>query len=64
MVRVKERHCMYCAQFKQDIGFKFVIHMKSQTKRGMCPSCQTKRKIPHAQLIEMAERDKNERKKK
>lgn len=64
MTRLKERMCMYCSSFKPDVGFKFVSHLKSMTRRGMCTTCQDKRKIPHSTLIEMAAQDKLERNKK
>lgn len=64
MIRVSERFCAYCQNFKSDIGFKFITHLKTLTKRGMCPPCQARRKLPHSKLIEMAEQDKLERKKK
>lgn len=58
MSQLRERFCPYCTQFKPDLAFKFVMHLKSQTKRGMCPSCQDRRKLPHSKLIEMAAQDK------
>jgi len=58
------RYCPYCQVFKPDKGFKQVLHFKSGSKRGMCQTCQDLRKRPRDELAAMAERDKNERKKK
>lgn len=53
-----QRYCPYCQAFKPDEGFRVVIHIKSGSKRGMCPPCQDLRKKPHAELVAMAEQDK------
>lgn len=55
---------MYCRNWKEDFGFKQVVHSNSGTRRGMCPGCQEMRKKPHSELIALAERDKTERTKK
>lgn len=57
------RFCMYCQQFKPDKGFKFVVHPKTLTKRGQCPSCQERRKMPREVLNEMAKQEAEERRK-
>lgn len=62
MSRPAERFCAYCQNFKGDFGFRFITDTKKFTKRGMCPPCQEKRKLPHSKLIEMAEQDKIDRK--
>lgn len=58
-----QRFCMYCQQFKPDKGFKFVVHPKTLTKRGQCPSCQERRKMPRDVLNEMAIQEAEERRK-
>lgn len=61
---MRSKFCAYCAQFKPDEDFKQIFHLKSGTRRSMCPACQTLRKKPRAELIALAEQDKAERKKK
>ena len=53
----KQRFCMYCQQFKADTGFKFVVHPKTLTKRGQCPSCQERRKQPREALNALAKQE-------
>ena len=62
MHTIGERFCPYCSNYKPDKNFKTIFHFKSMTKRGMCPTCQGKRKLPHSKLIEMAEQDKIDKK--
>lgn len=60
---MKDKYCAYCSTFKPDEGFKHMFHLKSGTRRSMCPACQTLRKKPHEELVALAQRDKEERKK-
>lgn len=57
----KQRFCPYGQHFVDDEGFRFVLHAKSQTKRGMCPSCQAKRKLPRAVIDRMTEEEREGR---
>jgi hypothetical protein len=57
----KERYCPYHQGFVADEGFRIVTDPKSRTKRGMCPSCQAKRRLPRETLQALAERDRAER---
>jgi hypothetical protein len=58
------RFCPYCQNFRGDVGFKVIVHFKTQSKRGMCPHCQEVRKRPRADLIAEAGAEKLKRKKK
>lgn len=58
-----DRFCPYCRIFKPDEGFKTILHTSSNTRRGMCPQCQERRKLPRSVLQELADRDKQARKK-
>jgi hypothetical protein len=61
---MSERFCPYCQNFKPDDGFTTIVHVKSGSKRGMCPSCRAIRKRPRLDLINEAENAKQARKKK
>lgn len=56
-----DRFCMYCQQFRKDEGFIFVVHRKTLTKRGQCPSCQARRKLPRAELEKLAKQEADAR---
>jgi hypothetical protein len=58
---MKKRFCPYGQHFVDDVGFIFKMHAKSMTKRGMCPSCQAKRKLPRAVLDRMTKEEKEAR---
>lgn len=58
---MKDRFCPYHQGFVLDEGFKFIPHPATGTSRGMCPSCQAKRKRPHHELVALAAREKAER---
>lgn len=58
-----QRFCMYCSNWRDTYGFKMVLHTQTGSKRGMCPSCQELRKRPHAELVELAEKEKQQRNK-
>lgn len=53
----KQRFCMYCQHFKKDEGFKFIVHPKTGSKRGQCPSCQERRKLPRETLNDLAKQE-------
>jgi hypothetical protein len=57
----KERYCPYHQGFVADEGFRIVVDVRSNTKRGMCPACQEKRRQPRAALQALADRDRSER---
>lgn len=57
----KERYCPYHQGFVADEGFRIVVDPRSNTKRGMCPGCQAKRRMPRATLQALADRDRAER---
>ena len=57
------RFCMYCSNWRDTAGFKTVLHTQTGSKRGMCPVCQDLRKKPHAELVELAEKEKQLRNK-
>lgn len=61
----KERFCPYgkpAGHFVIDNGgWIFRFHLKSQTKRAMCPACQARRKLPRAVLDRMTEEERDER---
>lgn len=56
-----ERYCPYGQHFVADEGFRIVVDPRSNTKRGMCPGCQAKRRMPRAELQALADRDRAER---
>lgn len=49
-----KRYCPYHQGFVADEGFKVIHHPSSGTQRGMCPSCQERRKQPRAALQALA----------
>lgn len=51
------RFCPYCQQHKDDVGFKAIFHLATQSKRMQCPSCQATRKKPRETLITLAKQD-------
>lgn len=61
----KERYCHYgkpAGHYVVDEGgWKFRWHVKSGTKRAMCPTCQATRLLPKAVLSRMTEEERNER---
>ena len=59
----KTRFCPYCRNFKADVGFKFVVHDKTGSKRGQCPACQAMRKRPVEELRALAIKERDERRK-
>jgi len=58
-----ERYCTYCRRHKPDEGFKFIRHT-SGTPRWMCLACQERRRLPREVLEQMAQQEKQERKRK
>lgn len=60
---MKQRFCAYCRTFRADEGFKTILHTKSNTRRCMCHHCQELRKLPRPVLQEMADRDRQDKKK-
>ncbi len=58
----KMRYCPYCQNFRLDVGFKRIWHIKSRTQRGMCSPCQQRRTLTREQLIELSRREREERK--
>lgn len=48
---------MYCQCFRKDEGFIFIVHQKTGSKRGQCPPCQEKRKLPRSELDRQAKQD-------
>jgi hypothetical protein len=61
---MSQRFCLYCQKFRLDVGFKFVVHPQTNRTRGMCPACQEVRKKPREELVALAKKQKEERKKK
>ena len=56
-----QRWCAYCRCHKADVGFKFVLHLASNSRRAQCPSCQANRKLPRETLNQMAREERAER---
>ena len=59
----KTRFCGHCQNFKPEEGFKLLV-TPSGVRRVMCQACQEIRKRPQAELQALADRVKEERKKK
>lgn len=61
----KERFCPYGKPaghyVVDDGGWIWRHHVKSQTKRAMCPACQATRKLPAAVLKKMTEEERDAR---
>lgn len=57
------RYCLYCRRDKPAKGFIQVLHPGSQTYRGQCTDCQAVRRKSREELEAMAEKERNERKK-
>ena len=61
---MKQVFCPYCRTFRADDGqFKFVVHVKTGSKRRQCSSCQETRKLPRDQLEQRAKADREARRK-
>jgi hypothetical protein len=58
---MKKRFCPYGQHFVDDAGFVFVLHPKSMTKRGMCPTCQAKRRLPRSEIERMTKEERDAR---
>lgn len=58
---MKQRFCPYCRTFRDDVDFKFVIHVKTGSKRGQCTPCQEMRKRPREELQKLAQEDADSR---
>ena len=56
-----DRYCPYHQGFVVDEGFKVIFHTNSGTQRGMCPSCQERRKQPRAALQALADSERSAR---
>ena len=57
----KDRYCPYHQGFVPDEGFRTITDPRSNTKRGMCPGCPAKRRLPRSTLQQLADRDRAER---
>lgn len=55
---MNQRFCMYCSRWRDPNCFTSIVDHKSGSKRGMCQPCQEMRKRPHAELVELAEKQK------
>lgn len=54
---MSDRFCPYCRNFREDVGFKPIFHLATQSKRMQCPPCQATRKKPRETLIALAKQD-------
>ena len=55
--------CPYCRNFKEDEGWKFVVHGKTLSKRRQCTPCQEKRKLSRETLEQEAASERAARRK-
>jgi len=60
---MKSWFCPYCRNFKEDEGWKFVVHGKTLSKRRQCTPCQEKRKLPREDLLRLAREEGDARRK-
>ena len=56
------KFCSYCRKFKENLGFRTVVSLRTKTPRYMCEPCQDIRKIPQKDLQARADRDREEKK--
>lgn len=58
---MRVRFCAYCRREKADEGFKFITNNRKGSTSAQCAICQEIRRLPRAELEEIAKAEAAER---